>query len=75
MDNNDPKNVEYWELAKEFVKASPPMAEEYADLAGITVDEFNFYTPEELQTEYSKSANLLRNHWNKYGYNRTPHNN
>ena len=60
--DNDPTNVEYWELAKVFVEQFPQMAEGYAEVAGITNDEFNVSTPSELCNKYNRTFNRIRQH-------------
>lgn len=60
--DNDPANVEYWELAKVFVEQFPQMAERYAEVAGITTEEFNQSTPSELCDKYKRTSNQLRQH-------------
>jgi hypothetical protein len=60
--DDDPANVEYWELAKVFVEQFPQMAEGYAEVAGITTEEFNQSTPSELCDKYKRTSNRLRQH-------------
>jgi len=47
-DNNNPSNVEYWELAEKFIEKAPELITGYADLAGVTVDLYRQLTPREL---------------------------
>lgn len=55
--DNNPANVQYWELAKEFAaRMGRGVATEYAKLAGVTADEIFSLSAQELCDHHNKGA-------------------